>query len=143
MRPYRSQKVESSVLVVREAQGRSLFQDFNMRSIGQRTGYTLTTVAVFPMVCGPWVIQRCQANSARCDGDGVEPFVFAFFLAMLLRSWPIAAGLRTAMRREATPALAPLEMACSRSGISCSPGVRNPASCTGHQRPAPVASRVV
>src|SRR5713101_5896753 len=59
--------------------------DYNI-SIGQRIGYTLGTVAVVHIVGGPLGIKRFHARSVRWAWEGVSPFFFAFFRAILRRA---------------------------------------------------------
>src|SRR6266436_3292969 len=96
-----------------DAQCRELFHDLHMRSICQRMGYALTTVAVFQIMEGTLLIKRFHANRFRWAFDGMEPFFLAFFFAILRRSLTMDSGIRTATRRDGTNSFAPRTMSLS------------------------------
>ena len=71
MRPYRAQTVVSALVVLMQAKWRALFQDLNISATGQRSGETLRTVAVCPIVSGPLVMKSFQAHSVTGACAGV------------------------------------------------------------------------
>lgn len=93
------------------------------------------------IVCGTWVIKRCQANRAKWVWEGVSPFFFALFLAILRRALTTASGTREALRREATRALTPSKLGVCTIGRSTV--VRKGAHATGATRAATASKMVV
>lgn len=138
-RPSRSPKVVSAVVVLLEATGRELVQDFNIRATGPRSGETLRPGTVGPIVSGTLVLQRCPAHRVTGAGAGVEPWFVAFFLAIRRRAWTTSAGTRAAIRRAAPGALAPLKIGGSRRGLL--PVARRRAHASAVNRSATAATR--
>src|SRR5262249_17970678 len=88
-----------------------------------RKGYTVMTVAGFPMVGGPGVLNRCHATKVRGAWDGVSPFFLACFVALRLLACPIDSGIREVTSRQGPRSLVPRTMGGSMHG----PGpVRSP-----------------
>ena len=116
IRPERDQKVVAAVLVVMDAQGRGLCHDGQRRAMCPRIGEAWTTGAVCHLLDGTWLRKRGHAHRVRGALEGVSPFFFAFFCAMLRRALTMASGIRPATRRAGTRACAPRKMAHAMRG---------------------------